>query len=57
MKKFIACFLLAAFWNITVSLPALSATVKVKEGIRIPVVVTYLKTSKNTIAGEKINIK
>ena len=36
---------------------ALSATIQVKEGTRIPVVVTCLKTSKNTVAGEKINAK
>lgn len=55
MKRFIIYFMLVAFVNMIGLAPAYCATIKVKEGMRIPLVITYLKTSKNTIAGEKIN--
>lgn len=55
MRKIVTCLVLFAFLNLTSNMQAFSAPVKVNEGTKVPIVVTYLKTSKNTIAGEKIN--
>lgn len=55
MKKIVTFLLLIAFLNTQAICFAADNSVKVNGGINIPVVVTYLKTSKNTVAGEKIN--
>lgn len=55
MKKLFVCILLLTFINMIGIAPAYCVSVNVKEGMRVPIVITYLKTSKNTIAGEKIN--
>jgi hypothetical protein len=53
MKKILCLFLLIAFVNMYS--PVLAKTIEVKEGTRVPITVQSEYTSKNVIAGQKIN--
>lgn len=57
MKKIISLALTLCFINLCIGTPVLAASVNVKTGTRVSIIIPYIKTSKNTIAGEKINAK
>ncbi len=55
MKKIFCTFLSLIFINQFAAAAFCASPVNVPAGTRVPIIVSYIKTSKNTISGEKVN--